>query len=96
MTQFEKDVFDRFDELQKAISAVEKTVVSMNDHLEADYMALHGNGKPGLLVAHQDLEKRVHTLEIKAATQSGIAGKIVLAVAWFITTAIAFYNLFRK
>ena len=96
MTQFEKDVFDRFDDLQKASSAVEKTVVSMNDHLEADYMALHGNGKPGLLVAHQDLEKRVHTLEIKAATQSGIAGKIVLAVAWFITTAIAFHNLFRK
>ena len=96
MTQFEKDVFDRFDALQKAINAVEKTVIRMNDHLEADYMALHGNGKPGLLLNHQDLERRVHTLEIKAATQSGIAGKIVIAIAWLVTTAIAFYNLLRK
>ena len=45
---------------------------------------------------HADLEKRVHALEIKLSTQSGIAGKIVIALAWLVTTAIAFYNLFRR
>jgi len=96
MTQFEKDVYERFDSLKDAISDLEKNVVEIKSHLDADYSALHGNGKPGLLTEHQDLEKRVSALEIKAATQSGIAGKIVIAVAWFITTAIALYNLFRK
>lgn len=96
MTQFEKDVFARFDALKDSISELEKSVVEIKDHLDADYSALHGNGKPGLLVEHQNLEKRVHTLEIKLNTQSGIAGKIVIALAWLVTTAIAFYNLFRR
>lgn len=96
MTQFEKDVYARFDELKDSISDLEKNVVELKDHLDADYAALHGNGKPGLLVDHQELEKRVHTLEIKADTQSGLAGKIVIALAWLVTTAIAFYNLFRR
>jgi hypothetical protein len=96
MTQFEKDVFARFDSLKDSISALEKSVVEIKDHLDADYSALHGNGKPGLLVEHQNLEKRVHALEIKLSTQSGIAGKIVIALAWLVTTAIAFYNLFRR
>lgn len=96
MTQFEKDVFARFDSLKDSISELEKSVVEIKDHLDADYSALHGNGKPGLLVEHQNLEKRVHALEIKLSTQSGIAGKIVIALAWLVTTAIAMYNLFRK
>ena len=96
MTQFEKDVFARFDSLKDSISELEKSVVEIKDHLDADYSALHGNGKPGLLAEHQNLEKRVHTLEIKLNTQSGIVGKIVIALAWLVTTAIAFYNLFRR
>ena len=96
MTQFEKDVFARFDALKDSISELEKSVVELKDHLDADYSALHGNGKPGLLAEHSDLEKRVHALEIKLNTQSGIAGKIILAAAWLVTTAIAFYNLFRR
>ena len=96
MTQFEKDVFARFDSLKDSIADLEKSVVELKDHLDADYSALHGNGKPGLIANHQDLEKRVHALEIKFNTQSGIAGKIVIAIAWLVTTAIAFYNLFRK
>lgn len=96
MTQFEKDVYERFDALKDAISKIEKDVVEMKSYLDADYSALHGNGKPGLLTEHQDLEKRVSALEIKLNTQSGIAGKIVIALAWLVTTAIAFYNLFRR
>lgn len=96
MTQFERDVYDRFDELKNAISELEKNVVQLRGHLDADYSALHGNGKPGLLTEHQDLEKRVSALEIKISTQSGIAGKITIAVAWLITTAIAVYNLLRR
>lgn len=96
MTQFEKDVFARFDALKDSISELEKSVVELKDHLDADYLALHGNGKPGLIANHQDLEKRVHTLEMRVDTQSGVASKIVIAVAWLVTTAIAFYNLLRR
>lgn len=96
MTKFEQDVYDRFDALKDSISEIEKNVVALKDHLDADYSALHGNGKPGLLAEHQDLENRVHALEIKLNTQSGIAGKIVIALAWAVTTATAMYNLFRK
>ena len=96
MTQFEKDVFHQFDEVKKAISELEKNVVQLNDHLDADYAALHGNGKPGLLVEHQELEKRVASLEHLVHTQSGIAGKVVIGIAWLITTIIACYNLFSK
>lgn len=96
MTKFEQDVYERFDALKDAISDIEKNIVEIKSHLDADYSALHGNGKPGLLTEHQALEKRVSALEIKLNTQSGIAGRIVIAVAWFITTAIALYNLFRK
>ena len=96
MTQFEKDVFARFDSLKDSISELEKSVVELKDHLDADYSALHGNGKPGLIADHQDLEKRVHTLEMRVDTQSGIAGKIIIGIAWLITTIIACYNLFSK
>ena len=96
MTQFEKDVFARFDALKDSLSDLEKSVVELKDHLDADYSALHGNGKPGLLAEHSDLEKRVHTLEMKMETQSGIAGKVAIGIAWLVTTAIAFYNLFRR
>ena len=116
MTKFEKDVFNRFDTLKDSISEVKTSIAEIKSHLDADYSALHGNGKPGLIADHQDLEKRVQSLELKPVlleehqtlknrvdklehdfnTQSGIAGKIVIATTWFITTAIALYNLFRK
>ena len=82
LTDFEKEVIDRLGRIETK--------------LDNDYLALHGNGQPGLIVKHEKLENRVQTLEQKIETQSGIAGKIVIALAWLVTTAIACYNLFAK
>ena len=82
LTDFETDVIDRLGRIETK--------------LDNDFRALHGNGQPGLIEKHEKLESRVKTIEDAMKTQSGIAGKIVIAVAWFITTAIALYNLFRK
>ena len=96
MTQFEKDVYDRFDELKSALSTLEKTVVTLKDHLDADYSALHGNGKPGLLAEHQELEKRVHTLEIKADSNRGFIAWVLNALAWVVTTVVAVYAAIKN
>ena len=79
---FEKEVIDR--------------LARIETKLDNDFRALHGNGQPGLLEKHEKLENRVQTLEQLVKTQSGIAGKVIIAFAWLVTTAIAFYNLFRK
>lgn len=81
-TKFEQDVIDR--------------LARIETKLDNDFRALHGNGQPGLLAKHTDLEHRVSALEDTVKTQSGIASKIVIGIAWLVTTAIAFYNLFRK
>ena len=79
---FESEVIDR--------------LARIETKLDNDFRALHGNGQPGLLEKHEKLDHRVQLLEQKVDTQSGIAGKLVIAFAWLVTTAIAFYNLFRK
>ena len=96
MTQFEKDVYDRFDDLKNALSTLEKTVVTLKDHLDADYSALHGNGKPGLLAEHQDLEKRVHTLELKDESNRGFTAWILNFIAWVVTTVVAVYAAIKN
>lgn len=82
LTDFEKEVIDRLGRIETK--------------LDNDYHALHGNGQPGLIVKHEKLENRVQALAQKVDTQSGIAGKLVIGIAWLVTTAIALYNLFRK
>jgi len=82
LSNFEKEVIDRLGRIETK--------------LDNDYLALHGNGQPGLIVKHEKLENRVQTLEQKVETQSGIAGKLVIGIAWLVTTAIALYNLISK
>ena len=82
LTDFETDVIDRLGRIETK--------------LDNDFRALHGNGQPGLIEKHEKLESRVKTIEDAMKTQSGIAGKVIIGLAWLITTAIAFYNLFRK
>jgi hypothetical protein len=87
MTQFEKDVYSKLDDLKDAISELEKKFVTLNDHLDADYRELHGNGQPGLVSKHNALDKRVNTLEIL----NGVKAKAITAICWIITTLIAIY-----
>lgn len=82
LTDFEKEVIDRLGRIETK--------------LDNDFRALHGNGQPGLLEKHEKLENRVSSLEQRVDTQSGIAGKVVIGVAWLVTTAIALYNLISK
>lgn len=82
LTNFEKDVIDRLGRIETK--------------LDNDFRALHGNGQPGLIEKTQKLEQRVKSLEDMAKTQSGIAGKVIVGLAWLVTTAIAFYNLLRR
>ena len=81
-TDFETDVIDRLGRIETK--------------LDNDFRALHGNGQPGLIEKHEKLESRVKSIEDAMKTQSGIAGKVIIGLAWLVTTAIAFYNLFRK
>ena len=82
LTNFEKEVIDRLGRIETK--------------LDNDFRALHGNGQPGLIEKTQKLEQRVKSLEDMARTQSGIAGKVIVGLAWLVTTAIAFYNLLRR
>lgn len=82
LTDFEKEVIDRLGRIETK--------------LDNDFRALHGNGQPGLIEKHEKLENRVSTLEQRIDTQSGIAGKVVIGIAWLVTTAIALYNLISK
>lgn len=82
MIEHETDVIDRLGRIETK--------------LDSDFRALYGNGQPGLVTKHVQLEQRVSALEQAARTQSGIAGKISIGIAWLITTAIAIYNLFRR
>lgn len=82
LTDFEKEVIDRLGRIETK--------------LDNDFRALHGNGQPGLIEKHTDLEHRVATLEQMAKTQSGIAGKVIVGLAWLVTTLIACYNLIAK
>jgi len=82
MSRFEQEVIDR--------------LARIETKLDNDFRTLHGNGQPGLLAKHNDLERRVTTLEHAFRTQSGVARKIIITLAWLVTTAIACYNLIAK
>lgn len=57
MTPFEREVIDRLGRIETK--------------LDADYRALHGNGHPGLIDKHSDLEQRVRILETSQTPTNG-------------------------
>ena len=69
-TSFEKEVIER--------------LTSIEVKLDADYRALHGNGKPGLL-------DRVNKLENSIYAGGIMYRAIVSFVAWLIAIAVAVY-----
>ena len=89
MTQFEKEIFDRLGEVKESLARMETK-------LDADYKALHGNGRPGVVEQTQDLTRRLDAVEdrLNAAEKSGrhAAG----FVAWLVATATAVYAAFFK
>lgn len=69
-SDFEREVIER--------------LTSIEVKLDADYRALHGNGKPGLL-------DRVNKLENSMYAGGFLYRTIVSFVAWFVALAVAVY-----
>lgn len=59
-------------------------LTSIEVKLDADYRALHGNGKPGLL-------DRVSKLENSMYAGGMLYRAVVSVIAWLITLAVAIY-----
>jgi hypothetical protein len=74
-TSFEKEVIER--------------LTSIEVKLDADYRALHGNGKPGLL-------DRVNKLENSMYAGGMLYRAVVSVVAWIITLAVALYAALKN
>ena len=74
-TTFEREVIER--------------LTSIEVKLDADYRALHGNGKPGLL-------DRVNKLENSMYAGGMLYRAVVSIVAWIITLAVALYAALKN
>lgn len=74
-TSFEKEVIER--------------LTSIEVKLDADYRALHGNGKPGLL-------DRVNKLENSMYAGGILYRAIVSFVVWLVTLAVAIYAAIKN
>ena len=74
-TSFEKEVIER--------------LTSIEVKLDADYRALHGNGKPGLL-------DRVNKLENSMYAGGIMYRAVVSFVAWLIAIAVAVYAAIKN
>lgn len=82
MTKFEQDVIDRLGRIETK--------------LDADYRALHGNGRPGVVEQTQDLTRRLGAVEDRLAAAEKSGRHAVGFVAWVIATATAVYAAFFK
>ena len=74
-SDFEREVIER--------------LTSIEVKLDADYRALHGNGKPGLL-------DRVNKLENSMYAGGFLYRTIVSFVAWFVALAVAIYAAIKN
>ena len=82
MTSFERDVIDRLGRIETK--------------LDADFRALHGNGRPGLIDKHTMLEDRVQVLEDQHKSESKHLGLVAVVVGFLINGAISVYGAFFK
>lgn len=64
-------------------------LTSIEVKLDADYRALHGNGKPGLL-------DRVNKLENSMYAGGMLYRAVVSVIAWIITLAVAIYAALKN
>ena len=74
-SDFEREVIER--------------LTSIEVKLDADYRALHGNGKPGLL-------DRVNKLENSLYAGGFLYRTIVSFIAWFAALAVAIYAAIKN
>ena len=57
--------------------------------LDADYRALHGNGKKGILDRVSDIENKIYS--------GGVLYRVIVGIiAWIVTTAIALYGAIKN
>ena len=75
ITEFEKDVIDRLGRIETK--------------LDNDFLAIHGNGQPGLLTRVAKLEEQQ---KLTASKQNWVKETI----AWLVATGLAIYAAFFK
>ena len=77
MNKFEQDVIDR--------------LARIEEKLNHDYRALHGNGKPGIVDKVENITTRVEHLERRQKEQSRQTSLIAGIIGFIINAAIALY-----
>ncbi len=82
MTSFEKEVIERLSRIE--------------ERLQNDYHALHGNGKPGILETVQNITSRLTVLETKEKAKQNHTGIFAAVVAYLVNAAIAIYAALKN
>lgn len=64
--------------------------------LDADYRALYGNGKPGLIADMEDAKRDIAILKAKQSWFGSAMAGWISFIAWLASTGIAFAALVLK
>ena len=82
--------------IEELIIQTHAKVSEIDAKLGADYRALYGNGKPGLIADVSELQKELAVIKAKQSWWgSAIAGWLSV-IAFIITTAISIVALLRR
>ena len=82
-------------ERDRVLMQILQEVSEMRVKLSADYSALYGNGKPGLLEEVKQITARVVTLEVRDKEHSRRTGLIAGIVGFIINAALAVWAALR-
>lgn len=80
----------------KLLIQISCDISEMKTKLNTDYKTLHGNGSPGLVHSHSQLEKRVAKIENDHEKNSRHWGLIAGIVAFIVNASIALYAIFKR
>ena len=82
--------------IEELIIQTHAKVSEIDAKLGADYRALYGNGKPGLIADVAELQKEMAVAKAKSSWfGSALAGWLSI-LAWLVTTAIALASLIKR
>lgn len=77
--------------IQNGISEIKVDLGKINTKLDADYRAIHGNGRPGLMQQVADQQVRIARLEEKNASR----GTLWIVLGFILNAAVSLAALFK-